>query len=108
MHVEGSEELAVSADAQLLCSGDSVIDGLPGKLLHLNVVELPEVAEPLYQLGSYAAVKLESEMREGLARFRKTASREIQFKDILKYANTLRANFTKTRLSSVDLIKLLD
>lgn len=59
MHVEGSEELAVSADAQLLCSGDSVIDGLPGKLLHLNVVELPEVAEPLYQLGGYAAVKLE-------------------------------------------------
>lgn len=47
-------------------------------------------------------------MREGLARFRKTASHEIQFKDILKYANTLRADFTKTRLSSVDLIKLLD
>ena len=59
MHVEGSEELAVAADAQLLASGDSVVDGLAGELLHLDVVELPEVAEPLDQLGGDAAVELE-------------------------------------------------
>ncbi len=63
MHVEGSEELAVAADAQLLGSSDAVVDGLAGELLHLDVVKLPEVAEPLDQLGGYAAVKLEREMR---------------------------------------------
>ena len=68
MHVEGSEELAVAADAQLLASGDSVVDGLAGELLHLDVVELPEVAEPLDQLGGYAAVELEGEMRGGRVR----------------------------------------
>lgn len=46
VHVEGSEEFTVAADAKLLDSGGAVVDGLPGKLLHLNVVELPEVAEP--------------------------------------------------------------
>ena len=59
MHVEGSEELAVAADTQLLGSSGAVVDGLAGKLLHLDVVELPEVAEPFDQLGGYAAVKLE-------------------------------------------------
>ena len=63
MHVEGSEELAVAADTQLLAPGDSVVDGLAGELLHLDVVELPEVAEPLDQLGGYAAVELQREMR---------------------------------------------
>lgn len=59
VHVEGSEELAVPADAQLLSTSDAVVDGLPGEFLHLDVVELPEVAEPLDQLGGDAAVKLD-------------------------------------------------
>lgn len=59
VHVEGSEELAVPADAQLLSTSDAVVDGLPGEFLHLDVVELPEVAEPLDQLGGYAPIKLD-------------------------------------------------
>lgn len=61
MHVKSPEELAVTADAQLLASGDAVVDGLTGKLLHLDVVKLSEVAEPLDQLGGDAAVELERE-----------------------------------------------
>ena len=58
MHVEGPEELAVAADTQLLASGETVVDCLAGEFLHLNVVELPEVAEPLDQLGGDAAIEL--------------------------------------------------
>lgn len=59
MHVKGPEELAVTTDAQLLASSDTVIDGLAGELLHLDIVELPEVAKPLDQLWGDAAVELE-------------------------------------------------
>jgi hypothetical protein len=65
VHVEGSVELAVTADAHLLHPGDTVVDGLPGKLLHLDVVELSEVTEPLDELGRDATVELQ-ERREAL------------------------------------------
>lgn len=58
MHVEGSVQLAVSGDGQLFCAGDPVIDGLTRVLLHLNVVKLAEIAEPLDELGGDASVEL--------------------------------------------------
>lgn len=58
VHVEGSEQLAVAADAEFVRPGHAVVDGLPGELLHLDVVELPEVTEPLDQLRRDAAVEL--------------------------------------------------
>lgn len=61
VHVERPEELGVAAHHQLLRGGHALVDGLPGELLHLDVVELPEVAEPLDQLGGDAAIELSSE-----------------------------------------------
>lgn len=58
VHVEGSVQLAVSGDGQLFCAGDPVIDGLTRVLLHLNVVKLAEIAEPLDELGGDASVEL--------------------------------------------------
>lgn len=58
VHVEGPEQLTVAADAELVRTGHPVVDGLPGELLHLDVVELPEVTEPLDQLRRDAAVEL--------------------------------------------------
>lgn len=65
MHVEGSEELGVAAHAQVLDAGGAVVDGLPGEFLHLDVVELPEVAEPLDELRGDAAVKLQEKKESG-------------------------------------------
>ena len=59
MHVEHPEEFGVAAHCQLICGSHTLIDRLPGELLHLDVVELPEVAEPLDQLGGDAAIELE-------------------------------------------------
>lgn len=50
VHVESAEKLAVPAHAQLLCPRHTVVDGLPSKFLHLDVVKLTEVTEPLDQL----------------------------------------------------------
>ena len=50
VHVESTEELTVAADAHLLGPGHAIVDGLPGELLHLDVVEFAEVAEPFDQL----------------------------------------------------------
>ena len=47
MHVESTEQLHVSDDQKVFTLVHSVAHGLSGKLLHLNVVELTEVAEPL-------------------------------------------------------------
>lgn len=58
VHVQSPVQLAVPGDGQLLRAGDPIVDGLPGVLLHLNVVEFPEVAEPLNELGGNTSVEL--------------------------------------------------
>lgn len=50
VHVESAEKLAVPAHAQLFYPCHTVVDGLPSKFLHLDVVKLTEVTEPLDQL----------------------------------------------------------
>ena len=47
VHVENSEEFHVPDDQEVFALVHAVADGLPGKLLHLDIVELTEVAEPL-------------------------------------------------------------
>ena len=61
MHVEGSEQLRVSADGHVFHIPDPVHYGLAGKLLHLDVVKLPEVTEPLDELRGDAAIELETQ-----------------------------------------------
>lgn len=64
VHVQCPEELRVPANWDVFDVGDAVNDGLAGKLLHLDVVELPEVTEPLDQLRGDAAIKLEVERKD--------------------------------------------
>ena len=45
--------------------GHSLGHGLPRLLLHLDVVELPEVAEPLDELGGDAAGELDRPRERG-------------------------------------------
>lgn len=58
MHVKSAEKLTVPAHAQLFYPCHAVVDELPSEFLHLDVVELTEVAEPLDQLRCDAAVEL--------------------------------------------------
>lgn len=58
MHVQGPVQLTVSGYRQLLSARDPVVDGLPRILLHLNVVKLTEIAEPLDELRGNASVEL--------------------------------------------------
>lgn len=58
VHVEGSEQLRVSADGHVFHIRDAVHYGLAGKLLHLDVVKLPEVTEPFDELRGDAAIEL--------------------------------------------------
>lgn len=58
MHVEGAEELGLSGDEYVFDIIHAVYDGLTSELLHLDVVELSKVTEPLYQLRRDAPVKL--------------------------------------------------
>lgn len=64
VHVQRSKQLGISADCDVFDVPDAVSDRLSGKLLHLDVVKLPEVAEPLNQLGGDAAVELEMEKKQ--------------------------------------------
>ena len=50
MCIQCSEELGVPVYCDVPHEGHPVHHGLPRKLLHLDVVELAEVTEPLYQL----------------------------------------------------------
>ena len=61
VHVQSPEQLRVPANCHVFDVTDAIDDGLAGKLLHLDVVELPEVTEPLDQLRGDAAVELEME-----------------------------------------------
>ena len=58
VHVESSEQLTVPRDGQSFHLVHSIHNGLASKLLHLDVVELPEVTEPLDQLGGNTAIEL--------------------------------------------------
>ncbi len=58
MHVEDTEELGLSGDGHVFHIINAVDDGLASELLHLDVVELSEVTEPLDQLWRDAAVEL--------------------------------------------------
>lgn len=58
MHVEGTEKLRVPGDLEGASIHNALHQGLPGKLLHLDVVKLAEVAEPLDELGGDAAAEL--------------------------------------------------
>lgn len=60
VHVECTEQLGVSADCDVFDFTDAVDDGLAGKLLHLDVIELPEVTKPFDQLRCDAAIELET------------------------------------------------
>lgn len=64
MHVKSPEKLTVPAHAHLFYPCHAVVDGLPSEFLHLDVVELTEVAEPLDQLRCDAAVELWERKRE--------------------------------------------
>lgn len=60
VHVENAVELCVSAQAECSFPGRcKPLSGcLTGKALHLDIEELPEVTEPLNQLGSDTAIEL--------------------------------------------------
>lgn len=58
VHVEGTEELRVPGDLESASVHNTLQQGLPGKFLHLDVVKLTEVAEPLDELGGDAAAEL--------------------------------------------------
>lgn len=66
VHVQCPEQLWVPANCNVFDIIDAVNNGLAGKLLHLDVVELSEVTEPLDQLGGDAAVELKMEGGTGL------------------------------------------
>lgn len=58
VHVQSSVQLTVSGYRQLFSTGDPIVDGLTCILLHLNVVELTEIAKPLDELRGDAPVEL--------------------------------------------------
>lgn len=58
VHVQSPVQLTVSGYRQLFSTGDSIVDGLPRILLHLNVVKLTEIAKPLDELRGNASVEL--------------------------------------------------
>lgn len=58
VHVQSSVQLTVSGYRQLFSTGDPIVDGLTCVLLHLNVVELTEIAKPLDELRGDAPVEL--------------------------------------------------
>lgn len=58
MHVEHSVEFRVAGHAEIIGGRYSVVYGLPSEFLHLDVVELSEVTEPLDQLRRDAPGKL--------------------------------------------------
>ena len=66
VHVQCPEQLWIPAYCNILHFIDAVNNGLAGKLFHLDVVELPEIAEPLDQLRGDAAVELEMDRKLNL------------------------------------------
>lgn len=58
VHVESPVQLTVSGYRQLFSACYTIIDSLTCVLLHLNVVELTEIAKPLDELRGNASVEL--------------------------------------------------
>ena len=94
VHVQRSEQLGVPADRHVFDVGDAVNDCLAGKLLHLDVVELPEVAKPLDQLRRDAAVELGDTDRE-------TDRREHDVLDSFKYIVVYISHIVQIRVCSL-------
>lgn len=61
MHVKNAVKLRVPAQAQCSIPGrcEPLSGCLAGKALHLDIEELPEVTEPLNQLGCDTAIELD-------------------------------------------------
>lgn len=59
MEIEGTVELRIPGHLEIFGGLDIVADRLAGKLLHLDVVELAEVAEPLDDLRCVVTVELD-------------------------------------------------
>lgn len=59
VEVEDPVQLAVHGHSEVLRVLDALTQCLPGVLLHLDVVELPEIGEPLDQLGGVVLVELD-------------------------------------------------
>lgn len=58
VHIESSKQFWVTENHQHFGICDTIWNRLPGKFLHLDVIELTKVAEPLDHLGGNAAVEL--------------------------------------------------
>ena len=58
VRIEGSKKFWVTKNHQHFGVCDTIGNRLPGKFLHLYVIKLTEVAEPLDHLGGDAAVEL--------------------------------------------------
>lgn len=65
VHVQSSEKFWFSPHSQAPHVGHSLYKGITGKLLHLDVVKLPEVAEPLDELRGDAARELRTTRTAG-------------------------------------------
>lgn len=59
VQVENAVDFAVVAHVDVVHVLHAFADRLAGVLLHLNVVEFPEVGEPLDQLGGVVLVELD-------------------------------------------------
>ena len=64
MHVESSEKFRFSPHSQTPHGRCSFHDGVAGKLLHLDVIKLPEVTEPLDELRGDAARELRRKQKK--------------------------------------------
>lgn len=64
VHVESSEQFWFSSHSQTSHVGHSFYESVSGKLLHLDVVKLPEVTEPLDELRGDAARELKKQVSE--------------------------------------------
>lgn len=58
VHAESSEKFWFSTHSETPHVAHSVCESMAGKLLHLDVVKLPEVTEPLNELRGDAACEL--------------------------------------------------
>ena len=58
VHIESSKKLRVAENHQHFGICDTIWNCLPGKFLHLDIIKLTKVAEPLDHLGGNAAVEL--------------------------------------------------
>lgn len=65
MRAESPEKFRLSPHSETLHIGHAVHECMSSKLLHLDVVKLAEVAEPLDELGGDAACELRANQEDG-------------------------------------------